>query len=89
MTDSYRKRENAGPPHKEIKLEEAKSKWGNKIKPNKKTPKEFRIQCRRCGYLMGTIVVTERWSREYIIALSKKFGTKWPICKGCKEKKND
>jgi len=45
-----------------------------------------RVCCRRCGYMLGHIeIINNKWD-EWIRAMSKKFGTTWPICKNCRSK---
>jgi len=51
-----------------------------------KGPLKKKISCRRCGYMMGLIeVVDNKWS-TWTQAISKKFGTRWPICQNCRNK---
>lgn len=54
MTDSYKKRANAGPTVGEKKQEEVSpEKHGNKKPSPIHTPKWIKIQCGRCGFQMG------------------------------------
>lgn len=50
--------------------------------------RKWRVQCRGCGMQLGFVEAIEGpWSKEWRIAISKKFGAVWPYCKPCTAKR--